>query len=75
VAYTRADLMSLNHKEHVAASCNRKRNLDHEGHKEREVHNQITEPFVVFVRLRGEKASLHSVARVTIQKILEDLWQ
>jgi hypothetical protein len=67
--------MSLDHKEHVAASCNRKRNLDHEGHKEREVHNQITEPFVVFVRLRGEKASLHSVARVTIQKILEDLWQ
>jgi hypothetical protein len=36
---------------------------------------KISEPFVAFVRLRGEKASLHSVARVTIQKILGDLWQ
>jgi hypothetical protein len=30
VAYTRADLMSLNHKERIAASCNRKRKFDHE---------------------------------------------
>lgn len=29
VAYTRADLMILNHKERVAASCNRKRKFDH----------------------------------------------
>ena len=29
VAYTRADLLILNHKERVAASCNRKRKFDH----------------------------------------------
>jgi hypothetical protein len=51
VTYTRADLMSLNHKERVAASCNRKRNFDHEGPEEHEVHNQISEP------LRGLRAA------------------